>query len=64
MEDARTMRFDAELFEMPDGTVTAVIRSQWPSADDVVEVLGRSERRGPRRASAYVDLGTSARNSG
>ena len=45
------MKFDGEFFAMPDGTVTAVIRSQWPTADDLVEVLGGSERRGPKRAS-------------
>ena len=46
---SRSPRFDAEFFAMPDGTVTAVIRSPWPTADDVVEVLGRSVRRGPKR---------------
>ena len=49
MENGNALRFDAEFFEMPDGTVTAVIRSQWPLADDIVEVLGRSVRRGPKR---------------
>jgi hypothetical protein len=42
--------FDADFFQLPDGTVTAVIRSHWPSADDVVEVLQRSVRRDPKRA--------------
>jgi len=44
-----TPRFDAEFFELPDGTVTVVLRQHWPSADDVVEVLKRSERRGAKR---------------
>lgn len=47
-------KFDAEFFELPDGTVTAVIRSQWPSADDQVEVLRRSVRRGPNRVDGYL----------
>jgi hypothetical protein len=42
--------FDAEFYELPDGTVTVVVRAHWPSADDIVEVLRRSVRLGPKRA--------------
>ena len=48
----RAPKFDAEFFEMPDGTITAIIRTPWPAADDVVEVLGHSVRSGPLRVSA------------
>lgn len=54
MENGLPPKFDAEFFEMPDGTVTAIIRSQWPSADDVVEVLGRSVRREPKRVEGLM----------
>ena len=42
------LKFEADFFALPDGTVRVLVRRHWPSADDVVEVLGRSERRGPR----------------
>jgi hypothetical protein len=53
LANGRSPRFDAEFFAMPDGTVTAVIRSPWPTADDVVEVLGHSVRRGPKRVERH-----------
>jgi hypothetical protein len=37
-----TPTFAADFFELSDGTVTVVVRSHWPSTDDIVEVLGRS----------------------
>ena len=42
--------FEADFFELPDGTVTVVIRADWRSSDDALEVLKRSTRRDPRRA--------------
>jgi hypothetical protein len=49
-----TPKFDADFFELPDGTVTVAIRAHWPSADDVVEVLGQSVRRGPKRVGGSL----------
>jgi hypothetical protein len=54
--------FDAEFFAMPDGVVTVVVRSPWPSADDVVEELGQSVRRGPKPVHGF--LSEAGRNRG
>jgi hypothetical protein len=47
-------QFDADFFELPDGTITAVVRAAWPSNDDAVEVLRRSQRRDPRRSDPFL----------
>jgi hypothetical protein len=39
MEPKKNPMFDADFFELPDGTITAVIRSPWPSTGEGVEVL-------------------------
>jgi hypothetical protein len=46
------LKFDAEFFPMPDGSVTAIVRALSPWAKDVVETLGHSERRGPKRVTS------------
>jgi hypothetical protein len=47
-------KFHADFFELPDGTATAVIRSEWPLTDDSVEVLRRSVRRDPQRTDPFL----------
>ena len=49
-----TPTFDADFFELPDGTVTVLVRSHWPSADDLIEILGRSTRREPKRVDEFL----------
>ena len=56
------LTFDADFYQLPDGTVATVIRSHWPKGDDVVEVLSCSDRRDPKRVDAF--LGGAVRSGG